>query len=252
MIYVMSDIHGCYNEFIKMMDLIQLKDNDTLYILGDVIDRGNGSLQILDYIMNHQNIKMILGNHEDLFLNWYKAKIKLFPYIRWLFSTFNMTFLKQFKALSTVDKEKYFNFLQSLALYKIIIVNDKKYLLIHAGINYNKAIEKQERKIMLCGSEYWIRHKNTSNYIIVFGHKTIRDIFELMVTKKDNIWEFKETNRISYFFEITNKRKTNHIIPDIQIFSSDNKIAIDCGCVFGDKLGCIRLDDMKEFYVERK
>lgn len=60
MIYVMSDIHGCYNEFIKMMDLIQLKDNDTLYILGDVIDRGNGSLQILDYIMNHQNIKMIL------------------------------------------------------------------------------------------------------------------------------------------------------------------------------------------------
>ena len=135
MIYVMSDIHGCYEEFLEMIKKIELQETDTLYILGDVIDRGNGSLQILDYIMNHQNIKIILGNHEDLFLNWYKAKIKLFPYIRWLFSTFNMTFLKQFKTLSTVDKEKYFNFLQSLALYKIITVNDKKYLLIHAGIN---------------------------------------------------------------------------------------------------------------------
>lgn len=75
MIYVMSDIHGCYDEFMKMIDLIQLKENDALYILGDVIDRGNGSLQILDYIMSHKNIKMLLGNHEDLLLKWYHSII---------------------------------------------------------------------------------------------------------------------------------------------------------------------------------
>ena len=37
MIYVMSDIHGMYDKYIEMMDLIDLKEADTLYILGDII-----------------------------------------------------------------------------------------------------------------------------------------------------------------------------------------------------------------------
>ena len=36
------------------------------------------------------------------------------------------------------------------------------------------------------------------------------------------------------------------------IYQANNHIAIDCGCVFGGRLGCIRLEDMKEFYVETK
>ena len=36
------------------------------------------------------------------------------------------------------------------------------------------------------------------------------------------------------------------------IYQANNHIAIDCGCVFqGGRLGCLRLEDMKEFYVER-
>ena len=38
--YVISDIHGQYNMFIELLDKIDLKDTDTLYILGDVLDRG--------------------------------------------------------------------------------------------------------------------------------------------------------------------------------------------------------------------
>ena len=36
--YVMSDLHGCYEEFIKMLELIDFSDKDELYILGDVIE----------------------------------------------------------------------------------------------------------------------------------------------------------------------------------------------------------------------
>lgn len=36
LIYVMSDIHGCYHEYIKMLELINFNSNDTLYIIGDV------------------------------------------------------------------------------------------------------------------------------------------------------------------------------------------------------------------------
>ena len=38
--YVISDIHGMYNKFTELLNKIKLKDTDTLYILGDVLDRG--------------------------------------------------------------------------------------------------------------------------------------------------------------------------------------------------------------------
>ena len=41
MIYVISDLHGCYEEYIKMLELINFNGNDTLYVLGDICDRGN-------------------------------------------------------------------------------------------------------------------------------------------------------------------------------------------------------------------
>lgn len=64
MIYVMSDIHGMYDKYIEMMDLIDLKETDTLYILGDIIDRGVNSMKILQDMMKRSNVFGIFGNHE--------------------------------------------------------------------------------------------------------------------------------------------------------------------------------------------
>ena len=47
MIYVLSDIHGRLDRFEKMLRMIDLRDDDTLYILGDVIDRGKDGIRIL-------------------------------------------------------------------------------------------------------------------------------------------------------------------------------------------------------------
>ena len=38
--YVISDIHGEYERFMELLEEIELKDTDTLYVLGDVLDRG--------------------------------------------------------------------------------------------------------------------------------------------------------------------------------------------------------------------
>ena len=47
MIYAMCDLHGCYDKYVKMLEKIQFGENDTLYILGDVVDRGEGGIKIL-------------------------------------------------------------------------------------------------------------------------------------------------------------------------------------------------------------
>ena len=69
MIYVMSDIHGQKRRFDSVMEQINLQPEDTLYILGDVIDRNPDGIRILRQIMAMPNAKMVLGNHEYMMLN---------------------------------------------------------------------------------------------------------------------------------------------------------------------------------------
>ena len=64
MIYVLSDIHGNERRFNSVLEQINLQASDTLYILGDVIDRHPDGIRILRRIMDMPNAKMLLGNHE--------------------------------------------------------------------------------------------------------------------------------------------------------------------------------------------
>lgn len=54
--YAVSDIHGCYDKYIKLLHRINLRPTDTLYVLGDVIDRGPDGLKILLDMALHPNI----------------------------------------------------------------------------------------------------------------------------------------------------------------------------------------------------
>ena len=75
MIYVMSDIHGNAIRFNSIMEQIDLQPEDTLYVLGDVIDRYPDGIRILRLLMSMPNVQMLLGNHEHkLFAAIRKAK----------------------------------------------------------------------------------------------------------------------------------------------------------------------------------
>ena len=56
MTFVMSDIHGEYQKHLKMLEKINFSDNDTLYILGDMIDRGPQSAELLIDIFSRKNV----------------------------------------------------------------------------------------------------------------------------------------------------------------------------------------------------
>ena len=69
MIYVMADIHGNMRRFKSVMNQINLQPEDTLYVLGDVVDRYPDGIKILRMIMSMPNAKMLLGNHEYMMMN---------------------------------------------------------------------------------------------------------------------------------------------------------------------------------------
>ena len=55
MTYVMSDLHGMYDKFIAMLEKIDFSDSDELFIIGDIIDRGERPVDILEYVMDKPN-----------------------------------------------------------------------------------------------------------------------------------------------------------------------------------------------------
>ena len=70
--YVMSDIHGMAHLLKQMLEKIRFSDEDQLYILGDMIDRGPDPAGVIDLVSQSRNITALRGNHEDSFAEWYE------------------------------------------------------------------------------------------------------------------------------------------------------------------------------------
>ena len=62
--YVISDIHGEYDKFMDLLQKTGLREEDTLYILGDVVDRGPHPVRTLLKLMEMPNVVPLVGNHE--------------------------------------------------------------------------------------------------------------------------------------------------------------------------------------------
>ena len=75
MIYVTADIHGYYEAFLKLLQEIQFTAEDYLYVIGDTIDKGPESFQVLEHIMQAENMELILGNHEEFLLEALKSRV---------------------------------------------------------------------------------------------------------------------------------------------------------------------------------
>lgn len=62
--YVCSDIHGRMDRYQKLLDTIALSQEDTLFVLGDVIDRNPDGIAIITDMLARKNVELFLGNHE--------------------------------------------------------------------------------------------------------------------------------------------------------------------------------------------
>ena len=67
--YIIGDIHGCFEDFLQMLNVINYNNNDEIICVGDYIDRGSQNYEMLRWIEDYPyNILLIRGNHEDEFI----------------------------------------------------------------------------------------------------------------------------------------------------------------------------------------
>lgn len=129
MIYVCSDIHGCMARYQEVLNVIN--EDDYLYILGDVIDRGENGIEILIDILNRDNITVLMGNHEFMMYQALVAKKRL-ELFNWIHpQNGGKTTLKKYQQLDDQTKERLLDLLKNMPLYITINFNNKNYYLSH-------------------------------------------------------------------------------------------------------------------------
>ncbi|MGL5152752.1 MAG: metallophosphoesterase [Clostridium sp.] len=240
MIYVMSDLHGRYDKFMDMLNKINFNEEDTLYILGDLIDKNKDGIRIVEHCMKSKNINVIYGNHEDLCLkaiNGGKEDIN-----NWFWNGGRVT-LEALDSISSVKYQNILDYFKSLPKYIEVEVNNKKFLLVHAGIN--PAYIKKEMKMHVVRDLIWIRdeffYKECyKDKTIIFGHTFTKDIIIKSQEYKEAVGKLS-VEKVKDIYEYKSK-----------IWFGNGKIGIDCGVCYeneGGRLGCLRLEDFKEFYV---
>lgn len=238
MVYIMSDIHGNTNRFESVTKQINLQPEDTLYILGDVIDRHPGGVSILEQIIKQPNIKMLLGNHEHMMLSAIDPKYSYYPSLKFM-EMENLSLWYRnggfvtHEAIQKVDpkrREEIFDYLRELPLSYDIEVNGDKYKLVHAfpielyGDYHYEYSNKRTFAV-------WHRYKKDEfipdDYILIFGH-TPTEAYQ-----KDN---------------------------PLRIYHGNHVIGMDCGSGYDQlmtdwrgvqgNLACLCLDTKQEFYSE--
>lgn len=132
-------------------DGLQMLKNaeDTLYILGDVVDRGPEPMKILKYMMAHSNIIPIIGNHEVMalpnlkllvpevsrnFLDKLPTKVYR-DFDNWTQNGSTST-IQDFRKLPQEERHQVVEYMKSFHPYGKEIVNGQEYWLVHAGLDH--------------------------------------------------------------------------------------------------------------------
>jgi len=166
--YTISDIHGCNKTFQLLLEKINFSKEDTLFLLGDYIDRGPDSRGMIDHIFYLQKegyqVDYLLGNHEEMLLENIKEN-----YHNGESETLESFEVEQSKDIPSL----YLDWIKNLKYF----IETEGYILVHAGLNFNI-----ENPLEGFHSMLWARHwyKNLdkawlNGRVVIHGHTPIRD-----------------------------------------------------------------------------
>lgn len=231
--YCISDIHGDYRNFYRMLVKINFSASDHLYILGDVIDKGEENLCLLEFIRRENNISMIKGNHEYLCERYLKGIVSETLWD----ACGGVSTRKEVDRLGQDQKQDLQNYLESLPIWQLVTVKGQDYFLTHSGYHADFEVRKGDGKIT-----------------------DIAESVRSAVEVDQEAYLFSDDIHILPASVIFDRKVIVGHYPTLKIsWKSCGKIYhgrqytdIDAGNVLrkmGGRLACLRLEDGREFYI---
>jgi len=208
-IYAVGDIHGCYDklsELIKKMDIDF--ESDTLVFLGDYIDRGPQSFEVVAYLTDlkqrYANIIFLKGNHEEMLEKYLSGEDRITYLVNGGQQTLESYMNRPRPEGEPAIPSTHLEFFKSLRIY----YETQNYIFVHAGLKNKVPLEKQKTEDLLWIRRRFIESKYDYGKMVVFGHTPLHEPL---------------------------------LLP--------NKIGIDTGAVYGNRLTCVRLPELVFYTV---
>ncbi|MFC3873568.1 symmetrical bis(5'-nucleosyl)-tetraphosphatase [Neisseria musculi] len=253
--YAIGDIQGCYDEFTTLLATIGFNHGtDTLWLTGDIVNRGPKSLEALQFAIKHESsIQTVLGNH-DLHL---------------LAVSYGFGKLKRGDTISPIlnhpDSKKMLGWLQAQPL----LVQNATHVLVHAGLLPKWDIEKAAGLAREVESE--LQRSKARNYFAnMYGNRPhrwkntlegydrlrmITNVFTRMraITRNKHKldYEFKSCpdempENLIPWFQAADRRHLSHTVvfghwSALGYINNHRVIALDTGALWGGQLTSINL-----------
>ena len=203
---IIGDIHGCYTSLQKLLEKIG-PQVDTFIFLGDYIDRGPASKEvvalILDLQKNHPRVIPLLGNHEFMLLNYLSGlddNVFLRVGGRQTLASYGLSAEMSLQKIKEGFPKEHLAFFQNLPL----LWEDQHGIYVHAGLRPGLHLSRQTSDWCLWVRDQFIKSSHDFGKPVIFGHT----IFQ-------------------------------------KPFIQKNKIGIDTGAVYGNRLTALLLPDNK-------
>ena len=223
MTYVISNIHGQYEKFKSLLAQISFKESDTLYILGDLLDYGEESMELIADLSIRLNVFCIAGEHDYLaarMLHGFDKMLKsgatpdagyISEMTQWVKEGGQST-LDGFRTLDADAREGVLDYLAEMTLFEEVEVKGKNYLLVHAGIaDYDPDTDLEDYQ-----PEDFFSEALDASYELIEGTTVI----------------------------------VGHVpTRSGKIERGEGSIFLNCGVAEGGKLACLCLESGEEFYV---
>lgn len=236
MIYTVSDVHGRYTEFLLLLGKISFCETDTLYVLGDVVDRGKENLKMLEFCRSRSNVILLKGNHELFMQRFLEGSPKLLEYWK---AWGGDTTQRELESLSESEKMGWLQYLRKLPIYQTIQVNGKDYLLTHSGFSLTIAepVRKKDGRVDIEASIRRFAEKDEWEYLV-----------------SDDLHQLPASVQFDRYI-ICGHYPTLEYREEGGVFISREFTDIDCGCAWKlpspyRKMACLCLDTGETVYQD--
>lgn len=258
--YAIGDLQGCYAEFTALLNTIQFNPSrDTLWLVGDIVNRGAQSLECLQFCMRHEDsVQIVLGNH-DLHL------------LALLYKQGNMNKKDTLTPiLQHPDARKMRDWLRVQPL----MLHTDTHVLVHAGLlpqwtvaQAQSLADEVSAELSGCRTDYFLSkmygNKPSAWQLELSGSNRFRLITNVLtrmrVLHTDGSLEYayKETyadipSDLHAWFDAPNRQHLSHTIvfghwSALGFVNDKNVLALDTGALWGGELTAVNLHTGERF-----
>ncbi len=194
-VYAIGDIHGRLDLFdalieaIEQDDILEGKAETTVILLGDLVDRGPDSKGVIERARKWQksrNVRIVAGNHEEMFLSSIEKEEALRHFIRVGGKETILSYGISSKKYNAASMPELLEIVQDIVptshrsflenLEDMIEMGD--YVFVHAGVNPDRDLDDQKVSDLRWIRQRFIEHRGKFERIVVHGHTIFKDIDE--------------------------------------------------------------------------